>query len=362
MPYHHQDRDYTTVLQEDREAVVLADQLGFREVWVGEHFTARPEGITSPLIFLATLMEQAKRINFGSAVLCLPHFHPAMIAAYVAMFDHLCRGRFLFGIGTGATPSDLELFKLEDPDARPAMMVEAIDTILKLWSSEPPYDLKPKYWPEISIREALWPERGMGYIPKPYQKPHPPIAISVRSEGSGSARMAGERGWIIISANNIHARFLKSHWTAYQEGCARIGRRPNPANWRVARSVLVTPTDAEAESYMSDAGGMMAYYCGFFLDVGRMRNITYLLKGDPNQSDASLNEVGIAKDLAIYGSPKTVLDKLVALRDAIGPFGTLVAIGHDWDRKAMWQGSMRLLVEEVMPRLRQHAAATRAAG
>ena len=59
--------------------------------------------------------------------------------------------------------------------------------------------------------------------------------------------------------------------------------------------------------------------------------------------------------IVIGGSAETVLDKLVAFRDEVGPFGTLLMTGHDWDDKALWQASMRRLARDVMPRFGQHA-------
>ena len=65
----------------------------------------------------------------------------------------------------------------------------------------------------------------------------------------------------------------------------------------------------------------------------------------------------ITEGSAIYGSAKTVLDKLVAFRDAAGPFGTLLVTGLDWGgpNRVGAQSSMRLLAQEVMPKFRQHA-------
>src|SRR6266446_6272342 len=69
MPFHHPARDYTTILDEDQEAILLADRLGFTEVFVGEHFSSWSERITSPLIFLATLINRTERIKFGTGVI-----------------------------------------------------------------------------------------------------------------------------------------------------------------------------------------------------------------------------------------------------------------------------------------------------
>ena len=85
-PVHDPKRNYTQVLEEDRETIILADKLGFAEVWVEEHISATAEPITAPLVFLESLIEQTKNIKLGTGVFCLPLQHPAIIAGQAAMF------------------------------------------------------------------------------------------------------------------------------------------------------------------------------------------------------------------------------------------------------------------------------------
>jgi alkanesulfonate monooxygenase SsuD/methylene tetrahydromethanopterin reductase-like flavin-dependent oxidoreductase (luciferase family) len=61
------------------------------------------------------------------------------------------------------------------------------------------------------------------------------------------------------------------------------------------------------------------------------------------------------KDCVIAGSVKTVTDRLIALVDRLGPFGTLVSVGHDWDDADLWRDSMTALAVDVMPAVSQHA-------
>ena len=70
----------------------------------------------------------------------------------------------------------------------------------------------------------------------------------------------------------------------------------------------------------------------------------------------------ILKECVIYGSPTTVLDKLIAFRERVGPFGALLMTGIDWEgpNKAWESEAMRLLAHEVMPKFRQHAQAVAA--
>ena len=155
MPFHHPARDYATVLEEDQEAIVLADRLGFTEAFVGEHFSSWSERITSPLIFLATLVSRTTQIRLGTGVINLPQIHPATVAAQAAMFDHLSGGRFIMGIGPGGLASDLEMFAPGPPEQRPAMVLESIDTILKLWSQDPPYRIDGQFWKFSRIVPAV---------------------------------------------------------------------------------------------------------------------------------------------------------------------------------------------------------------
>ncbi len=107
---HPPAKDYRQVLREDRGAVLLADRLGYREAFIGEHITDRAEPITSNLIFIASPAHDARRIAFGTAAVTLPSYHPAMVAAHIAMVDHLVDGHLILGISPGGLLSDIEMF------------------------------------------------------------------------------------------------------------------------------------------------------------------------------------------------------------------------------------------------------------
>jgi len=357
MPMHHPDRDYRALLAEDQEAIVLADRLGFSEAYVGEHFSSWSERITSPLMFFATLIDRTKQIRFGTGVLNLPQAHPVSVAAHAAMFDQLCKGRFIMGIGPGGLVSDLEIFDLGQAELRPQMVLESIETVLKLWAQDPPYEIDGKFW-KISLTKGIWPDFKVGTIPRPYQKPHPPIALSLITPNSSSGKTAGERGWIPISGQFFHKRYLRGHWEKYVEGCEAAGRRPDPDIWRVSRSILVTETDAQAEDYLADPdNGLSFYYTFFHHSFSQGRKALFMLKSDLEVPDEDITMDTIKRGLIIAGSPRRVLDQLVALREETGHFGTLLMGGHDWDQPRLWQRSMELLATDVMPKFSKHADA-----
>jgi alkanesulfonate monooxygenase SsuD/methylene tetrahydromethanopterin reductase-like flavin-dependent oxidoreductase (luciferase family) len=358
MPFHHPSRDYATLLEEDQEAIVLADRLGFAEAFVGEHTSSWSERITSPLIFLASVISRTRQIRLGTGVINMPQVHPATVAAQAAMFDQLCRGRLIMGIGPGGLVSDLELFEVSEAEARPQMVLEAIDIVLRLWAQDPPYEIDGRFW-KISLKHAIWPEFKVGYIPRPFQQPHPPIALSILTPNSQSACTAGERDFIPVSGNFFHRRYLRGHWERYVEGSERVGRRPDPDVWRVSRSVLVTETDAEAEDYLADPESGLSFYYRFFIhSFSRGRRALFMLKPDLDMPDEDVTVDAVKRALIIAGSPRRVLEQLVALREEVGHFGTLLMAGHDWDQPKLWQRSMELLAREVMPAFSRHTTAS----
>src|SRR5260370_18987037 len=128
------------------------------------------------------------------------------------------------------------------------MVVEAIEIIHKIWSSDPPYRIPGKYW-DIRIDSAYQPRLGIGPMLKPYQKPYPPLAVSAMIPSSPTARLAGERGWGLVSANFMSVGHARSDWQQYRAGpeAARAPRHRNQS--RLARAILSTESDPDASDY-----------------------------------------------------------------------------------------------------------------
>ena len=349
MPLHHVDRDYHQTLEEDIEAIVYADELGYSEAWVGEHYSSAVEQITSPLMFHANLINRTKNIKLATGVMCLPQYHPAVQAGQAAMFDHLSNGRFIMGVGPGGLLSDFELFGVLEKD-RMAMMEESLDMILKLWTTDPPYKLKGEYW-TIDMKEWTHHDIKLGYVPKPYQQPHPPIAMSAMSPSSGSLKFAGARGFIPISANFIATWSLATHWPAYCAGAETTGLTPDPAQWRLARSIYVAESDAEAEAFVQTPGNPYDYYYEYLFKIFDRADFKAPFVANKDDDPNLLTPHASRDGCVIHGSPDTVAEKVLALREEVGDFGTLVYAAHDWTDKARMKNSIRLMAEEVMPRI-----------
>jgi alkanesulfonate monooxygenase SsuD/methylene tetrahydromethanopterin reductase-like flavin-dependent oxidoreductase (luciferase family) len=352
MPLHPPHRPLAETIREDADKIVLADQLGLEEAWVGEHFSAASEPLASPLMFLASVLPRTRRIRFGTGVIGLGYHHPAMVAAEVAQFDHMSRGRLILGIGAGGLASDAELFGHPDVKLRGERMQEAIDMILALWAGDPPYRLEGRHW-NIRLENAVMPEFGVGFIQKPYQKPHPPIALSVVSPHSVAMKAAALRRWIAVSANFIPTWSLLTHWPKYCEGCAEAGRPPDPAAWRVARNVIVADSDAAARDYAFDPEGASWYYFNYLWQLLHRRGLGAGMKPDPVMPDDKVTPATLIEEMVIYGSPATVTAKLLALRERVGPFGTLLLAALDWSgaNAERERRSLTLFAEQVLPAL-----------
>src|SRR3978361_1635786 len=215
MPMHPVDKDWRLSLKEDREAFLLADELGYSEAYVGEHVTDRAENINSYIAFLAWPAAATKQIKLGTGTINMPNTHPAALAASIAMLDHMLDGRLIFGISPGGLLSDAEVFGNLDAD-RNAMFLEAINQVLEIWRSEPPYNLQGKYW-NISTQKTLIPDIGQGFIAKPLQRPHPPIVVTAVAPLSQGVTEAAARGGHPIAANFPMPAGAESHRPEYAE-------------------------------------------------------------------------------------------------------------------------------------------------
>jgi alkanesulfonate monooxygenase SsuD/methylene tetrahydromethanopterin reductase-like flavin-dependent oxidoreductase (luciferase family) len=349
MPLHPVGRDWRRTLAEDREAILLAERLGFEEAFIGEHVTDLAETITSCLIFIATLARDTHRIKLGSGTVNLANRHPAATAAEIAMVDTLLEGRFILGVGPGGLRSHAEMMQTLDDD-RNAIFVEAMEHMIALWTQEPPYRLKGRRW-HLSTERTWTPDLGMGGMLKPFQKPYPPIVVTAILPDSNGIAAAAARGWTPISANFVHPWVVQTHWPKYAEGCARAARPARHEDWRVAKSIFVADDDATLRRMTRDPGNPFAYY---FRNLQRKAQTTRgnaFFKHDASVPDEALTDEYLLAQLLIAGTVNEVVDRLLAFREHIGPFGTLLYVGHDWTDPAAMRRSMELIAHEVLPRI-----------
>jgi alkanesulfonate monooxygenase SsuD/methylene tetrahydromethanopterin reductase-like flavin-dependent oxidoreductase (luciferase family) len=157
------------------EQVVLADQLGFDTVWAVEHhFLEEYSHCSAPEIYLTACAMKTQRIRVGHGiVVCVPEInHPIRIAERAAVLDIVSGGRLEFGTGRSATWTELGGFRA-NPDTTKATWDEFCRAVPKMWTQE--------RYAHDGIAFSM-PSRAV--LPKPYQKPHPPMWVAVTSPGT----------------------------------------------------------------------------------------------------------------------------------------------------------------------------------
>jgi alkanesulfonate monooxygenase SsuD/methylene tetrahydromethanopterin reductase-like flavin-dependent oxidoreductase (luciferase family) len=352
MPVHPMHRNWTETLKEDREAIILADKLGFHDAFMGEHLTDRCENVTNSMLFQATLISETRQIRLATGTTNLSQMHPVLVAVQAAMFDHLAEGRFILGISAGALPSDSEALDTLDED-RNKMLAESIDVILAIWEREPPYDIDfPDNRYKVTTRKTQMPAIGVGYMGKPYQQPRPEIVGTVVAPFSPGVVLMGKRDFHPLSANFLLSKHLKSHWENYRKGKQEVGQEANVADWRVARAIFVADDDKVAARYgRHDAATPYGFYYEQMLAKMKRGKRLYVFKSHKDQPDEEITHDWVMEHCVIHGSVNKVVDAILALREETGDFGELVYAGMDWVDADLGKRSMQLMAEEVMPRV-----------
>ncbi len=349
MPLHPPRRPLAECYDRDIDLLVQADQLGYSEAWIGEHMMDMWENAPVPELLIAKALALTEKIVLATGVTMLPLHHPVDTAHRIAMLDHMARGRFYWGIGVRSDPWDLQLYGVEynKLDEVREQGREALEVILGMWASEDGhfgfegkhYQVHaPEYPPELDRRLHM----------KPYQLPHPPIGVAVSTPKSETARLAGERGWIPMT--NLISPRLRELWQVVEEGAASKGLKADRQQLRVGRDVYVgeTPQSARDEARIVlgqpfDQHQWISRKTGGILDF---------LKLDPSMSDEEVDVDYMMENVWIVGDPQECIDKINQLYDDSGGFGTLLAITQDPDDHSLMQRSLRLLMEEVAPKVK----------
>lgn len=349
MPLHPPGSDYTRTIHDDLDQIVTLDRLGFREAWIGEHFTSEWENIPAPDLFIAAALQKTKRIVLGTGVSCMPNHNPFVLAHRIAQLDHMAKGRFQWGVGAGGFPGDLDVFGYgEGKKDNRAMTRQAVEAVLELWSRPKPGAYRSEFW-EYTVPG---PEPGIGlhvYL-KPYQWPHPPIGVAGVTPKSSTLVLAGERGWIPMSINLVPTWVLKTHWDAVKDGAARSKRRPARSRWRIAREVFVARTTAEALRE-ARTGVLARDWNDYFYPLLKRDDMLKMCKVDTAMPDREVTVDYMIENVWIVGDPDTVAEKITRLHRDVGGFGVLLAMAHEWSPRAAWERSFKLLAEGVQPRL-----------
>ncbi|MCE3551995.1 LLM class flavin-dependent oxidoreductase [Pseudonocardia sp. RS11V-5] len=348
-PFHPYGQDPTLAFEYDLERIEALDRFGYDEAWVGEHHSGGYELIGSPEIFIAAAAQRTRNIRLGTGVVSMPYHHPWLLADRICLLDHLTRGRLIFGTGPGALPTDAYVLGIDPVDQR-RRHEEALEAVLALFGSEEPVTRETDWF---TMREARLQVR-------PYQWPHPEIAVAAMVSPSGP-RLAGKYGASLLSLSMSAAAegfaAIGNAWGVVEEQAAKAGRpEPDRSTWRVLGQMHLAETREQAVQDCTYGLRDFANYFG-----GGAGFVPLSDGGDPaDLSDAEFVEQYAASGRAMIGTPDDAIAYVEKLLDQSGGFGTFLMLGHDWASPAATIESYRLFARHVIPHFKGRLAAPKA--
>ncbi|NKB56747.1 MAG: LLM class flavin-dependent oxidoreductase [Alphaproteobacteria bacterium] len=331
-------------IQQQIAQVCYAEELGFSDVWLTEHYFTGESVYNDALTFASALAMRTERVRIGFAVVQMPFHHPVRLAVQLALLDNLSNGRIDVGVGKGTIYNEYEFVGhgLRSDDSR-ARMEEAVEILERAWR-EAPLSYEGKYY-NLTIPEIR---------PRPVQQPGPPLWRSVISPGSFTE--CGRKGIPILTAR-LPVDRIKERWALYEAGLDEGGhdaatRAKLLAQSALWRNVYVAESDAQAEDELSN---LLLKTREHMMHVREAHN-----PADFEIDPAMLNawtDPSIGDDIAvpyvletgsIYGSPARVREQVAELRD-VGVQHLLCQTGFgDMDHEQNL-ASMRRFGEDVMP-------------
>lgn len=330
------------VIDWDLELAQWADQYGWDEVFFAEHYTIGHEPSPAPDLMIAAASQLTSSVRLGAAAHLLPYHNPVNLAHRLMWLDHMTNGRYIAGVAPGAFPTDAQLFGTGR--ANPAMMSEALDIILEIWTRTGPFRREGQFW---TVDMPAYSDDLKGPHLKPLQQPHPPLAIVGMQPTSPSLTEAGRRGLLPIS-QELSTDVLCQHWDTYSRSATDAGRTPQRSEWRVMRDIFVADTDTEARRLVLE-GAMGITWREHTLKA--FKNMGFGAMLAPVPADELTVEY-LVDHFWLVGSPDTVVEKITGLYEETGGFGTLLTLGFDYsDNADPYRHSFELLGREVAPRL-----------
>ncbi len=329
-PFHRKGENPTLALRRDLELISWLDELGFDEVWAGEHHSGGWETIASPELFLAAAGERTQRIRLGTGVVSLPYHHPFMVADRIVLLDHLTRGRAMLGVGPGALPGDAAFLGLESTRQR-EMMDEALGIIIRLLNDDKPVTYETDWFELHEAQLQL----------KPFQRPLPVAVASTISPAGMSA--AGKHGAGVLSValySEEGLMALTTQWGFCETAAKEAGRpAPDRSQWRLVAPVHLAETKEQAIEDVAE--GMKRWNNDYFFST----------LGAPFRKEVESGRQ-LAEDNAFgmfIGTPDDAIAGIKRLQELSGGFGCLLGLAHEWADHEKTLRSYELFARYVMP-------------
>jgi alkanesulfonate monooxygenase SsuD/methylene tetrahydromethanopterin reductase-like flavin-dependent oxidoreductase (luciferase family) len=354
------------LIQDALEQVELADRVGIDSVWeVEHHFLEEYSHSSASGVFLGAASQRTKRIRLGFGILPLPpgYQHPARVAETAAMLDLVSGGRVELGTGETSSGAELEGFGV-DRETKRAQWEEMLPVVARMMVEEP--------FAGIEGRFLKMPPRNV--VPKPLQKPHPPLWVACSRRET--IRLAAEKGVGALSFSFVEPEEARAWVDEYRaivdsERCVPGGFAVNP-QVAVVLPMMCAPDEAQAIERGIDGahffGYSLAHYYVFgdhrpgrtdiydeFLrrrdDVGFARSI---VTADAAPLGVRVLQQGLGSLRGAIGSPAQVRD-LCRRYEAAGVDQVIFVMQAGRNRHEHICESIELFAAEVLPEFAERA-------
>lgn len=331
----------------------LAETYGLDGIWLAErHFAApgRPldafgTGIPSiasvPLILASAIAARTTRLRIGTAVSVLPLCHPIRTAEEAATIDQISKGRLDFGVGRSGFPRAYTGYAIPYEESRERFR-EYLAVILKAWTEE-----------RFSYEGQYYSCTDLCVLPKPYQKPSPPIRIAATTQETFP--QVGQMGYpIFVGLRGFDVPQVARHLSVYRQTLQEAG---HPGNGDVFLRIPVYVAETAAGAYNEPQASTLRSYQRMARTFAQSIGAAGTTSSEERQERATaLSQVSyddLLRDRLAYGTPDMVVERLTHLRDALGLSGFVIEpnVGGGVPRDQVFR-SVRLFAQEVAPRLR----------
>lgn len=353
-PYNPPSRSARQVFDWALDIARIADEAGYVDYMIGEHYTLGWENIPMPEAIIAACAQTTKNIRFAPMAHLLPYHDPATLAIRIGWLSQVMEGRYFLGVAPGGHHTDAILHGFDDISSLPPRQLEALALMEKVWERKPFQekgqwfqagfpgpDSMPEYHVDIADNNPFGGRENLE------------IAVTALSMNSKSMVFAGSRNYSPISFFGGVPQ-MKAHWETWANAMQAHGHTPERQRFRVCRDIFIADTDAEAKRLFLKSGMMRTwqeYLKEIYVKFGLFDGI--IQDSGQDITPDTIDENFLAEHVVLCGSPETVIEKLEALADKCGGWGQLVANQHDsLDDPAPWEESLRRLATEVCPKVR----------
>jgi alkanesulfonate monooxygenase SsuD/methylene tetrahydromethanopterin reductase-like flavin-dependent oxidoreductase (luciferase family) len=341
--YEHQlPRPWTAdgehrLLRDSLDQIELADRLGFDYAWAVEHhFLEEYSHSSAPEVFLAAASQRTRRIRLGHGIVQLTTNHPARVAERVATLDLVSNGRVELGIGEGSSTTELHPFDRRYRDKR-EVWEDAVRCMLPMFTREDWSYAGPHF---------TFPARNV--LPKPLQKPHPPLWVACSQ--METIRMAGMRGMGALAfqfLNPDSARaWVHAYYNAFTRTRSLLTEHATNPNIAIVAGFMCAPTDEEA-ARLADGWTFFQFCLAFYGKHGPVAPGSISLWEEYERWRAG-DDGRVAGGVALIGSPATLRARLREFEASHIDQVILLNQAGKTSHRAICD-SLELFAREVMP-------------